>query len=63
MTFRNATDALGREAKQYVPRSAREERAGIRRRRNSHRHSATPVKAIDTNGAGDMFAGLYLYVR
>jgi sugar/nucleoside kinase (ribokinase family) len=23
--------------------------------------AATPVKAVDTNGAGDMFAGCFLY--
>jgi len=26
-----------------------------------HQVDATPVKAIDPNGAGDMFAGAYLY--
>ena len=29
--------------------------------RNTHRIAPHPVQAIDTNGAGDMFAGAYLY--
>jgi len=29
--------------------------------RNVHRIASHPVKAIDTNGAGDMFAGAYLF--
>ena len=29
--------------------------------RNSYRIAAEPVKAVDTNGAGDMYAGAFLY--
>ena len=37
------------------------EGALIRDGERVHQVDATPVKAIDTNGAGDMFAGAYLY--
>lgn len=58
--IRNATDALRGVAKQYVVTLGKEG-ALVFDGAQQHHIPATPVKAIDSNGAGDMFAGAYLY--
>lgn len=58
--IQTATGALRALARQYVITLGKDGALvfdGVQQ----HHIPATPVKAIDTNGAGDMFAGAYLY--
>jgi len=58
--LQTATGALRGLAKQYVITLGKDG-ALVFDGEQQHHIAATPVKAIDTNGAGDMFAGAYLY--